>query len=762
MAFYTNQVEFYDKISSVKPKKGHSIRMSDQTQILLRTKLHRPRLTKDLVTRRRLVERLNHDVDRPLILVCAPAGFGKTTLVGNWLEQMAVGQGEKAISFPSAWLSLDEDDSDLNVFIRYFISALRTIFDEACEKTLALVMARQQPSQKVLFATFSNELENLPGECILVLDDYHTIHSVEVHNLLGQLVRHWPEPLHLVLISRVSPSISLDGLRAKGMISEIRTRDLRFTPEETAAYLSKTQFALMGQNVLPLLEERFEGWPAGLHLAAISMRSASSQEAVLSSLSGENSNIIGYLVDEVVSHQTPQIQTFLLKTSILDRFCASLCETVLGEIEADLNARRCLDWIERSELFIIPLDNRREWYRYHHLFQELLKQRLSAELSHDQVANLHRQASAWFEERGLLDEALHHALAGGDLEMAVRQMYSGLRNVLNHEDRPTLERWLRLLPNEVIQRDPRLLIIKIYEMQFMWRLDLQMRVIKQVEELLDSGEGRFLNSNDLKIMRGLITLPRAQQVYFSNQNAQAIDLCRQILDIFPPSWTFVRGGAIIYLSLAMQASGQTQASEQMLLNELVAESYKIDLFTLFVMQSLCFNFLNTGRLEQVKQNAQLLVQEANSVGLSLMKLWGVWFLGIVCYHRNELEDAAQHFTQIFENRYIAQISPFRDAAAGLTLIHQIKGKSVEAQELVESISQFDLELRGSEDNRTRSFAPDCSCCKATWKVQAIGLTALRIPHRTRLCFGWKSHRSIGRVSWFPEARKLTSRRRWKF
>ena len=178
---------------------------------------------------------------------------------------MAVGQGEKAISLPSAWLSLDENDSDLNLFLRYFIAALRTIFNEACEETLALVKARQQPPQAVLYATFSNDLEKLPGECILVLDDYHTIHGEEVHNLLGELVRHWPKPLHLVLISRLSPPISLDSLRAKGMISEIRTRDLRFTTEETAAYLSKTQFALMSQSCPA---------PAGRALRRLAGRSA--------------------------------------------------------------------------------------------------------------------------------------------------------------------------------------------------------------------------------------------------------------------------------------------------------------------------------------------------------------------------------------------------------------------------------------------------------------------------------------------------------
>ena len=349
--------------------------MTDHYQILLQTKLHRPRLPHNSGRTSRLLEVLNHGIDHPLTLVCAPAGFGKTTLVSTWLERIAADQPAAAASLPAAWLSLDENDSDLNLFLRYFIAALRTIFKDACEKTLALLQARQQPPDAVLYATLSNELAQLPGEAILVLDDYHTIRGMEVHNLLIELARHWPRPLHLVLISRIDPPLPLTSLRAKGMLHEIRTQNLRFTSEETAAYLSQAQLALRSQTDLHLLEERFEGWPAGLHLAALSLRSASSQESVLSALSSENPNITGYLVDEVLAHQVPAIQTFLLKTSILDRFCASLCEAVIGEIDPAWNARACLDWIERSDLFITPLDDRREWYRYHHLFQELLQQR---------------------------------------------------------------------------------------------------------------------------------------------------------------------------------------------------------------------------------------------------------------------------------------------------------------------------------------------------------------------------------------------------
>ncbi len=238
---------------------------------------------------------------------------------------MAADHGVKSPSLPSAWLSLDEKDSDLNIFMRYFIAALRTIFEDACAETLALLQVGQQPPNELLYATFSNELAALPGKAILVLDDYHTIRSLDVHNLLIELAQHWPQPLHLVLISRIDPPMPLPGLRGKAMLNEIRTQDLRFTAEETAAYLSQAQVTHLNQPVLNLLDERFEGWPAGLHLAALSVRSAGSRESILAALSAQNPNITEYLVDEVLAHQDPEIRSFLLRTSILDRFCAPVC-----------------------------------------------------------------------------------------------------------------------------------------------------------------------------------------------------------------------------------------------------------------------------------------------------------------------------------------------------------------------------------------------------------------------------------------------------
>ena len=405
----------------------------------------------------------------------------------------------------------------------------------------------------------------------------------------------------------------------------------------------------------------------------------------------------------MLNHQFPAIHSFLLKTSILDRFCAPLCEAVIGDIDTAWNVHACLDWVEHSELFIIPLDNNREWYRYHHLFQGLLQQRTSVEMTPDQVANLHRQASAWFEEQGLLDEALQHALAAGDLDLAARHMIAGLRDVINREDRLTLERWLKLLPEEMIQGQPRLLMIKAWALQFSWRLDLQAQVLQQLEEKLEAGAGELLPADDLQILRGQILALKAQQAFFNNQPMLAIDHCQQALALLPPSWTFVRGGAMLFLGMSMQAIDQALEAERLLLAEYEACGDRTDAYALLLLRSLAFIYLNTGKLDQASRIAQLQLQGATNRSIRIMQNWADWFLGVLCYHRNELQAGAQYFSQIVKNRYAAQISTYRDAVAGLALIHQINGESSEAWRMMESISQFDLEQRGSEDKRTCSL-----------------------------------------------------------
>ena len=469
--------------------------MPAQASALLFTKLHRPPVTGDRVDRPRLIEMLNRGLQQgPLSLVCAAAGFGKTTLVSSWIESLTAGRGGVTPPLPAAWLSLDESDSDLVVFLRYFVAAIRTVFPESCAETLALLGAPQPTSQAPLVVALSNEIERLPARFVLVLDDYYAIRGEAVHDFLSELLRHWPQRLHLVLISRSNPPLPLANLRAKGQVTEIRTRDLRFTPEEAAAFLDKALPAPLSQSAVALLDQRLEGWIAGLRLVTLSLRAGADAETELAGLSGTNVEIADYLVDEVMSCQTPAILRFLLVTSILDRFCAALCECVLGSVAGSdgppCDVPACIQWLESNNLFVIPLDNDRQWYRYHHLFQELLQRRLLAEVGPEQVTELHRRAAAWFVGQGLIDEALHHALAADDLDLAARLMEAGLCDVLNREDRSTLDRWLRLLPEEFIQRRPWLLMIKAYAFQFSWQLPAVWKLLGQIEALLDEGAER--------------------------------------------------------------------------------------------------------------------------------------------------------------------------------------------------------------------------------------------------------------------------------
>ena len=267
----------------------------------------------------------------------------------------------------------------------------------------------------------------------------------------------------------------------------------------------------------------------------------------------------------------------------------------------------------------------------------------------------------------------------------------------------TLERWLSLLPEVMIRQRPWLLMIKAWALQFLWQLDAQTRVLQQVEDLLDADGGASLPADDLQILRGQIAGLGAQEAYFNNQPAQAIILCQKALALLPPSWGYVRGGVLQYLGMSMQASGQERAAERLLLDEYEAKAGKADAFTLRLLVGLCFNHLITGQLERTNKIARLLLQEANDTRLPILQSWGEYFLGIVHYLWNELDFAARHFTRILENRYTAQISAFRDAVAGLALIHQANGQAAEALQLVELISQFDLEQKGIEDDRTRSL-----------------------------------------------------------
>jgi LuxR family maltose regulon positive regulatory protein len=705
--------------------------MLPESSTLISTKLHRPLVAGDHVERPRLLQQLQRGLSQPLTLVCAGAGFGKTTLVSCWLaknDERATINGEADTAptpglhrssfilprFPSAWLSLDAGDSDLMGFVTYFVAALRTVFVDACPATLDLVHSQLEPPPALLAATLLNEIALLPERFILVLDDFGAIQGEAVPELLNRLVQHWPPPLHLVLISRRNPPLPLARLRANGQITEIRSRDLRFTSEETSAYLDLALPAPLSQPILAVLEQRTEGWIAGLQLAALALRQLSDAEIDEAHFPVGEAEAVQYMVDEVLSGQPPAVQDFLLKTSILDRFCTSLCEAVAGGEDAAWPARESLAWIEQANLFVVPLDRRQQWYRYHHLFQKMLRRRLLERYGADEAQRLHRRAAAWLATEGQIDEALHHALAAGAQHQAAELLERQLCDALNHDEWPSLARKLHLLPDTLIERRPWLLMTKAWTLSSSWQLGALSHVLDQIEALLaGDGEGALPvdELQDLPALRGQIASLRAQRSYLNNQPAAALSYCQQSLALLPQPWLYPRGGAMLYLSLSMQVLGQGAEAERMLLAEYEGLAGRTDAYALRLLFSLAFVRFQEGQLERASQAAQELLYLAQRGRLPVSQGWAEYFLARIAYQRNDLDLAGQHFGELVDKRYRVHAHAARNSMLGLVHVHGIAGQLDVAWQTWQVLSQFDLDLTGHETEETRAMRAWLHLCQ---------------------------------------------------
>ncbi len=421
---------------------------------ILATKLYIPPPRPKVVLRPRLIERLNEGPHRRLTLVSAPAGFGKTTLLSEWIA----GCGR-----PAAWLSLDRGDNNPTRFLAYLVASLRAVAADIGEGVLGALQSPQPPPTESILTDLLNEISAVPDDFVLVLDDYHVIDARPVDDALAFLLDHLPPRMHLVIATREDPRLPLARLRAWDQLTELRAADLRFTPSEAAEFLEGVMGLSLSAEDIAALETRTEGWIAGLQLAAVSMRGHKDATSFIKSFTGSHHFVLDYLVEEVLQQQPESVQAFLLRTSILDRLCGPLCDAVL--LDPSVSGQETLEYLEHANLFLVPLDDERRWYRYHHLFAELLRQRLhqgTASSTGDEVggvAKLHVRASQWFEDNGLEVEAFQHAAAANDVERAERLIEGeGVPLYFRGTVAPVLK-WLESLPKTVLDARPSLWVI---------------------------------------------------------------------------------------------------------------------------------------------------------------------------------------------------------------------------------------------------------------------------------------------------------------
>lgn len=538
---------------------------------ILTTKLYIPPPRPGLVSRPRLNERLNSTVQRKLTIISAPAGFGKTTLVSSWLHQLRAERGtirDENKQTKATWLSLDRADNNPARFLAYFIAALQQLNPTIGQTTQKILQASQLPRLDILLPTLLNEIAALPSEFVLVLDDYHIIEEQAIHEALDFLLAHWPSHAHLVIASRSQPPLTLSRLRGQAQLLELNSADLRFTAVEVEQFFKGTMQLDMSPADRIALEMRTEGWIAGLQLAAIAMQSPLSlqtqqnKSAFITSFTGADRYIGDYLFEEVLQCQSEEMQHFLLSTSVVDTLCGELCDAILAEN----GSQKILEKLDSLQLFIVPLDNQRQWYRYHHLFVDLLRHHLQRTYP-EQIFLLHRRASLWFEQQNRFEDAIRHGLKAQDfertaglLEMAFQQ-----RDWVQHDMRHLLE-WFEALPETVTQARPKLelgyawLLLEIFSDQWA-RIEFH---LKRVENILTTPETNLSFSNqETRQMLAAVDLLRANHARHSGQPARIISLCQQALNRLPGDEIYLRSGAIAHLASAYENLGSMKQAGQL-------------------------------------------------------------------------------------------------------------------------------------------------------------------------------------------------------
>lgn len=540
---------------------------------LLQTKLYAPPSRANLIPRPLLTARFSAGGMCPLTLIAAPAGFGKTTLVSEWIAQH-----EARV----AWLALDEDDNDVGRFLTYLLAALRTVGPvDLGAGVLALLQLPPTPPLRALLATLAHELSaNLPA-CVLVLDDYHVISAQPLHDTLIFLLEHVPA-LRWIITTRADPPLPLGRLRARGQLLELRSADLRFTPTETGQFFNdRLQVALPAEAVQKLATHT-EGWVTGLQLAALAMQSSPDRAAFIRDFSGSHRYVADYLADEVLQHLPDATQRFLLYTSITERLCAELCDAILreggrawgrgGDQEASVSptphalTQQILEELERANLFLIPLDDERRWYRYHHLFADLLRQRLHRRYPQLE-AELHQRAAAWFAQNELISEAIQHALAGEDFDRAADLIEQRDEAFWMQGGFVTLQHWLATLPTPVKRRRPRLLLAHA------WAHFLADSSTATVATLMQEAESALGNADStppatITELQGILSTIRAAQQSKQEDIAGIIAYAQQALAQLPPTMGHWRSVALLCLGFAYEMEGAVRAAEQALLEAL--------------------------------------------------------------------------------------------------------------------------------------------------------------------------------------------------
>jgi len=523
---------------------------------ILDTKLHAPPLRPNAVPRPCLIERLDGGLQSRLILVSAPAGFGKTSLVSEWVA----GRSHLNPEVRPAWLSLDEADSDSARFLAHVVAAVRTVAADVGQSVMDMLQASQPAPTETILTALLNEISSLPHGLVLVLDDYHLVDSDPVDEALAFLLEHLPAQMHLVLVTREDPRLPLARWRARGQLTELRAADLRFTPPEAADFLNRVMGLDLSAEDVTALESRTEGWIAGLQLAALSIRGRPDAAGFIRAFTGSNRFVLDYLVEEVLQRQPQPVRSFLLQTSILAKLCGALCDAVTGQKQG----KEMLERLERDNLFVVPLDDDRRWYRYHHLFADVLQAHLFDEQP-DQLPVLHRKGSEWYEENGSRPDAIRHALDAEDFGWAAELIERAGLMTEHRSQAGTWLKWTRALPDEMIRARPVLSAWYACALLGSGELEAAEARLKDAERRLEpqrSAQAVVVDEEQLRTLLATISVGRAYQAQSLGDVPGTLKHAQRVFELLPEGDHLRREQATGLVGLAHWARGDLAAADR--------------------------------------------------------------------------------------------------------------------------------------------------------------------------------------------------------
>jgi LuxR family maltose regulon positive regulatory protein len=656
---------------------------------ILRPKLHRPMVAQDVVPLEEQFKRLETGRDSPLTLVSAPAGYGKSTLVSGWLERSEE---------PSVWLALDEADNDPRTFLSHLVAALREEFPHLGKELVGAIRGQELPPSSVLAGVLGNELDDLDRRVVVALDDYYRVKSAAVHDFIDCLLEHPPRGLHLAVITRRDPPLRTRSLRANGQLMEVRMDALRLGPQEAATFLERATGRSVSEKTASRLHQATEGWPAGLRLASLALLRRNDGDEFLEGLDVGLPNAQRYLVSEVLAQQPPGVQDYLRKTSILEQMCAPLCEVLAAQDDGTdaISGAEFREVLEREGLFIVPMDKEGEWFRYHHLFKDLLRIQLEANATPAEINTLHGKAADWLGRNGSLEEALPHysrsAEPAEEIESVVVRHFRAMRE---DEQWHRLANGLEMVPPEISHQSIDVQIIAALCADKRGRYGEMAQALDRAEEL--SAEATA-EDRPHDTQRGQIGMMRAGLLAHLAQGREALERGESALRLLPDEALSDRAYALIMIACGLRMTGDLPRARLVLGEESERGGRESANFQGQLLQARCLIEWMSADLSSLRQCATAGLEFGQRHEQEETAIWSRFFLGAVHYHRGELQEAEAALAPVVESRYGPSFHIHILSVEVMAMVEQARGRPAQARELVDSLATHLLAI-GNESYR---------------------------------------------------------------